>query len=207
MQGEDAARRSKPRLEPQRHGGHREEGIEPQSCLPQEPIVRLVVLIGVPGSGKSTLAQRLIVERSERSLISTDAIRGQLFGDEAIQGSWRLIWQEIRLRMQQVVQQFAAGTRPEAIYDATNTVRRHRRELIGLAHEVGFTQITGIWLDVPLALCLQRNAQRDRQVPVEVIQTMHHRLQVSPPTPSEGFTHLIHYSYFSSGSPTFYPPI
>lgn len=196
--------------EPQRYRGHSGEAetqpnISGDSFL--QPVVRLVVLIGVPGSGKSTLAQRMVMEKPGRSLISTDAIRSKLFGDEAVQGSWQLIWQEVRLQMQQAVQQSAAGTSPEAIYDATNTVRRHRRELISLACEVGFTQITGIWLDVPLGLCLERNAQRDRQVPVQVIQKMHDRLQVSPPTLSEGFTHLIHYSYFFSRLPTFCHPI
>jgi len=42
---------------------------------------------------RQPLAQQLLAEDPRRQLISTDAIRSQLFGDEAIQGPWLLfIW-------------------------------------------------------------------------------------------------------------------
>lgn len=43
-------------------------------------------LIGVPSSGKSTFAQ-LLAQTGNYQIISTDAIRQQLYGDETIQGS------------------------------------------------------------------------------------------------------------------------
>ena len=64
-------------------------------------MTKLILLIGLPGSGKSTLAKQLLAECPQMQLISTDAIRGQLFGSEAIQGPWPLIWRELERQLQQ----------------------------------------------------------------------------------------------------------
>jgi predicted kinase len=40
------------------------------------------LLIGLPGSGKSTWAKKLLAECPQMQLISTDAIRGLLFGNK-----------------------------------------------------------------------------------------------------------------------------
>jgi predicted kinase len=146
----------------------------------------LLILIGLPGSGKSTLAKQLIIECPRMQLISTDAIRGQLFGDEIIQGPWFLIWQEIERQFQQ-----ALAAKKTAIFDATNARRRDRREIITLARELGFTQITGIWLTTPVWLCLARNKRRDRKVPEDIILRMHRQLRDAPPSLEEGLDSLI----------------
>ncbi|MBE9007217.1 AAA family ATPase [Fortiea sp. LEGE XX443] len=146
----------------------------------------LILLIGLPGSGKSTLAKKIITECPQMQLISTDAIRGQLFSDEIIQGPWFLIWQEVERQLQK-----ALATKRTAIFDATNARRRDRRELIALAHNLGFTQITGIWLTTPVWLCLVRNKRRDRQVPEDVILRMHRQLRDAPPSLEEGLDCLI----------------
>ncbi|MBD2447902.1 AAA family ATPase [Nostoc sp. FACHB-152] len=149
-------------------------------------MTQLLLLIGLPGSGKSTLAKQLIAECPQMQLISTDAIRGQLFGDEIIQGPWFLIWQELERQLQQAV---TANT--SAIFDATNARRCDRRELITLGRDLGFTQITGIWLTTPVWLCLARNKRRTRRVPEEVILRMHRHLRDAPPSLNEGFDGLI----------------
>lgn len=148
-------------------------------------MARLILLIGLPGSGKSYLAQKLL--EPQRQLVSTDAIRYQLFGNEAIQGPWLLIWQEVQRQFQQ------AASAGEAIYDATNAVRRHRREVIALARATGFTQIIGLWVDTPVWLCLARNRRRQRQVPEDVIFRMHRQLKDAPPSLQEGLDRLIYY--------------
>lgn len=164
-----------------------------QSGLPSSRLThaavqsRLILLIGLPGSGKSTLSERLIANRSGYRYISTDRIRAQLFGDEAAQGTWRLIWQELQRQLVQGVQSRCA------IYDATNVRRRDRRQVIRLAQSVGFQHISGLWLDVPLANCLERNSQRDRRVPEEVIQRMYQQLSAAPPSLLDGLDCLIRY--------------
>ncbi|MEH1925006.1 AAA family ATPase [Nostoc sp.] len=150
------------------------------------PLTALILLIGLPGSGKSTLAKQLLAKCPQMPLISTDAIRGQLFGSQAVQGSWLLIWGEIQRQFQQAI-----STESTAIFDATNAQRQHRREVIALARDLGFTHITGIWVDTPVWLCLARNKRRSRQVPEEVILRMHRQLRDAPPSLEEGLDNLI----------------
>ncbi len=152
----------------------------------------LVVMIGIPGSGKSTLIQRWS-ETQQCLVISTDQIRAQLFGDEAIQGDWLLIWREVQRQFRDAIAQIQTRTADFAIYDATNTRRRNRRAVIALARAVGFTEMIGVWLDPPLELCVQRNQARFRQVPDEVLQKMYRQLWSCPPRLHEGLDLLLHY--------------
>ena len=149
-------------------------------------MTKLQLLIGLPGSGKSTLAKQLVSECPQMLLISTDAIRGQLFGSEATQGHWGLIWREIAGHFQQAV-----AAEQTTIFDATNAQRSQRREIIALAREVGFTHITGLWVRTHVWLCLARNQHRQRQVPPEIILWMHRQLRDAPPSLEEGIDHLI----------------
>ncbi|NEP91214.1 MAG: AAA family ATPase [Okeania sp. SIO2C2] len=142
---------------------------------------KLIILIGLPASGKSTLARKIVTRYPQCQLISTDAIRAQLFGDEAIQGPWLQVWQQVQQKFYQAVRQTSL-----AIYDATNAQRRQRRQVIDLAKESGFTHLTGLWLDKSLELCLTRNQQRQRQVPEEVIMKMYRQLTDAPPSCEEG---------------------
>jgi predicted kinase len=150
----------------------------------------LVILIGLPGSGKSTLARSFLTTHSTALLISTDGIRSQLFGDASIQGSWLKIWLEVRRQFQEAVRQAELGQSCLAIYDATNAVRKQRRQAIHLARKTGFLQIIGLWVNTPLAVCLERNQARSRQVPEAVILRMDRRLQGAPPTIAEGLDAL-----------------
>lgn len=152
-------------------------------------MTKLILLIGLPGSGKSTFAKKLLTECPQMPLISTDAIRGQLFGSQAVQGSWLLIWREIKRQLQQAI-----STENTAIFDATNAQRHHRREVIALARDLGFTHITGIWVDTPVWLCLARNKMRSRQVPEEIILRMHRQLRDANPSLEEGLDRLIRLS-------------
>jgi predicted kinase len=154
-------------------------------------MTRLILLIGLPGSGKSSLASKLLSKWSRSQVISTDAIRAQLFGSESVQGSWGLVWSQVQRQLLQAIEHSPS---PVAIYDATNAVQRHRIEAIALARATGFTHITGIWLDTPLNICLKRNRQRDRVVPEEVILQMHASLLEAPPTLQDGLDRLIRYS-------------
>ena len=156
-------------------------------------MTKLILLIGLPGSGKSTLAQQLIAEMPHSLLISTDNIRGQMFGDEAIQGPWLLVWRELQRQLEQAA--FAINQRQATIliYDATNAARRQRKDAIALCRETGFTHITGLWFDTPIWLCLSRNRRRQRQVPEDVILRMYRQLRDAPPSLADGFDELIRY--------------
>ena len=152
-------------------------------------MTKLILLIGLPGSGKSTLAKQLLTECPQMHLISTDAIRGQLFGSEVIQGPWLLIWRELERQLQQAI-----TAEQEVIYDATNAQRKNRREVITLARDCGFSYIMGVWVKTPLWLCLARNQKRIRQVPEDIIFRMHRQLRDAPPSLEEGIDELMSFS-------------
>lgn len=149
-------------------------------------------MIGIPGSGKSTWAAGMQQLQPDAVVISTDRIRAMLFGDETIQGPWFLVQRETQRQLQQAHQQIQLGQSPLAIYDATNAKRRYRRDLIAQVRSIGFTQITGVWLNPPLELCLLRNIQRSRQVPEAVIQRMYRQLWSCPPRLREGIDRLFY---------------
>lgn len=143
-------------------------------------------LIGCPASGKSTLADHLLCLGSARTIISTDRIRQQLYGDEAIQGSWPDIETEVFEQLKAALSQ-----RIPVVYDATNAQRQRR---IGLCQ--GLQQLSPdpwvAWhLTTPLETCLGWNQNRPRQVPIEVIQQMAASLAADPPTVSEGWLAVI----------------
>ena len=152
-------------------------------------IVPIVMLIGLPGSGKSSLVAQAARDRRVRA-ISTDAIRAQLYGDAAIQGHWLQVWAVVEAQWRETAAQIRAGDRSLAIYDATNTARKKRRNTIAAMKAAGFNQIMGLFLDIPLALCLDRNDCRSRVVPTDVILAMHRQLVGAPPAATEGFVCL-----------------
>lgn len=155
-------------------------------------MAHLILLIGLPGSGKSYWVEQFVAQSPGKSVISTDRIRAQLFGDEAIQGPWHFIWRRLQSEFCHAARQINLGEVSVAIYDATNAARQQRRSAIALARANGFTNITGVQFDTPLEVCLERNCRRSRIVPEAVILRMHRRLQNAPPTFKEGFDQLLH---------------
>ncbi|MEM6517952.1 MAG: AAA family ATPase [Cyanobacteria bacterium P01_C01_bin.70] len=158
--------------------------------MPDSSDIPLWLLIGLPGSGKSTWAGSFQTAGGAIAVISTDRIRGELFADEAIQGPWPLVWDKVKLQLQDAIAQTQQGQLAGTVYDATNTKRQGRRQLIETAQALGFNRILAVWLDVPLAECLRRNERRSRQVPPAVIHTMARQLAGAPPDCTEGFNAL-----------------
>ncbi|MBE9137556.1 AAA family ATPase [Nodosilinea sp. LEGE 07088] len=152
--------------------------------------VPLLLLVGIPGSGKSTWARAVAVS-GRHQIVSTDAIRADLYGSEACQGEWRQIWQRVLDQWHQGVAAIHRGGLEAVIYDATNARRCHRQEAIAAARTTGFDAITLVWFDVSLSLALARNRSRSRPVPEAIIATMHRQLQGAPPSLLEGVEDVI----------------
>jgi predicted kinase len=151
----------------------------------------LIMLVGIPGSGKSTWASQFQTVHPDYCLVSTDQIRAKLYGDEAVQGNWYQVWQQVRTQWQIGIDSIRQGTRAGVIYDATNARRRYRRQAIASARMLGFDTLTLVWFDVPLEVCLKRNQQRSRRVPPQVIVKMHRQLRSAPPSLAEGVESIL----------------
>ena len=113
-------------------------------------------------------------------VICPDLIRDQLYGDPIVQGDWEAVKGEIKRQFQQAIAQGQS-----IIYDATNVKRGWREDLIGTRPDLRWIA----WqVMTPLKICLERNAQRDRQVPIDVIIDYAQILHQEPPLVSEGFS-------------------
>ena len=73
------------------------------------------------------------------------------------------------------------------LVDNTNLKPEHRKQIIDRAKAQNYQDIQ-IWLlDVPLEVCLERNRNRERQLPEDVIKHMHSELSRNwRPKRSEG---------------------
>lgn len=142
---------------------------------------RVVLLVGIPGSGKSTLAKELFHENVFQ-IHSTDTIRELLYGDEATQGDWSQI--EIVLKAK-VALSLLLNRIP--IIDATHAHKSHRTHAIAWLRSLGVSNVSALYVSIPLSTCIERNQKRRRVVPVEVLQRMHASLAEFPPSLQDGF--------------------
>lgn len=124
------------------------------------------VMIGAPGSGKSTRAEE-IARVSDSVIVCLDTLRGELWGDESIQGPWNELHELFKRRIVEV-----ADSGQNIIIDATHARKRHRRATIELLRSESFRPIYCCIVHPPLEVCLAQNAARDRRVPQRVVIQM-----------------------------------
>jgi len=148
---------------------------EPVAVPPRSPRGYVVLTIGLPGSGKTTWYKRRGV-----TPLSSDMLRTILFDDITDQRYQGLVFSTLRslLRARLIAKM------PWNYVDATNLSPHERRQWIKMAKSFGY-EVQAVFFDVPLAVCLERNAKRDRQVSDDVMHKMAERLR--PPAFKEGF--------------------
>ena len=118
----------------------------------------LLVMIGASGSGKSTYAESLGLP-----IVSTDAIRAELYSDETVQDNPKHVF---AIAFQRVREHLMRGE--SCVFDATNTTVRARKAVLDAVSEVECQRI-GLLVYRPLAVCLRQNRMRARRVPNSVI--------------------------------------
>jgi len=148
------------------------------SRSPQAPKGYVVLAIGLPGSGKTTWFRRRGV-----TPLSSDLLRNILFDDVEEQRYQGLVFSTLRslLRARLIAKM------PWNYVDATNLSVHERRQWIKMAKSFGY-EVQGVFFDVPLEVCLERNRSRDRMVSEEVMRRMAERLK--PPVFEEGFSKI-----------------
>ena len=145
------------------------------------------VMVGVPGSGKLTYAAKL-AQTENAVIISGDDVRAELYGSSEIQGGWGEIWE----RIDELVSE--AGGVP-VILDGTACRKDYRAEAIVLLRSYGYDRIEAVVLETPLAKCLERNANRERNVSEHIITQMHSDLQRSLKTITDEDFDCFHFVY------------
>jgi predicted kinase len=148
---------------------------EPVALPARSPRGYVVLTIGLPGSGKTTWYKRRGV-----TPLSSDMLRTILFDDITDQRYQGLVFSTLRslLRARLIAKM------PWNYVDATNLSPHERRQWIKMAKSFGY-EVQAVFFDVPLAVCLERNAKRERQVSDEIMHKMAERLR--PPAFKEGF--------------------
>ena len=141
----------------------------------------LIVLKGLPASGKSTYAE-ILEESGTFERVCLDTIREELYGDESIQGDGKKVFEIAQTRMHLI------GLRGgNCVYDATNLKRDRRKKLVEDMRNY-FDVLIIKEFTTPLYLCKERNLQRKRQVPNEIIERM--LLNSEEPTMDEGWDYI-----------------
>jgi protein phosphatase len=135
------------------------------------PELSLVVLVGVSGSGKTTFARQHF---GPFEVISSDFCRGLVADDENDQAASADAFDVLA---------YIAGKRLAAgrltVVDATNVQPAARKQFVDLARAHDVLPVA-IVLDLPRALCAQRNTSRpDRTFGAQVIARQHDQLRRS----------------------------
>jgi predicted kinase len=135
--------------------------------------------IGLPGSGKSSWFKRHDIRP-----LSSDLLRELLFDDATEQRFQDLVFSNLRSMLKARL----VARRPVNYVDATNLTPHDRHSWIKLAKDYGY-EVHGLYFDVPVELCLERNQKRDRVVAEDIMRKMAAKLK--PPTFEEGFSKII----------------
>ena len=117
----------------------------------------LYMLIGLPGSGKSTVAKEM-AETEDTIIVSTDKIREELFGDEAIQNNEKYSGVNVFERAYTLISIYLRNGY-SVIFDATNTKRKYRKTFIEKFkrwQEIGI-KFHAILIATPYEKCLENN--------------------------------------------------
>lgn len=138
----------------------------------------VVLAIGLPGSGKSSWFKRHDIHP-----LSSDLLRQLLFDDAEEQRFQDLVFSNLRSMLKARL----IARRPMNYVDATNLTPHDRRNWIKLAKDFGY-DVQGVFFDVPLEVCLERNHKRSRTVSDDVMRRMAAKLKA--PTFDEGFSKI-----------------
>lgn len=132
---------------------------------------QLMLLIGAPGSGKTTIREKLVAQYPDLKVLSMDDKRKELTGDvnDQSRNNEVFAWQQRELNK-------AMEARQNVLIDATNTHRKLRRMLWEIGRRNG-ALCSAIYFDLPLATLLERNAQREKRVPDDVVKRFYDTMQ------------------------------
>lgn len=137
--------------------------------------------IGAPGAGKTTFLKSF-AEKYSYDYICPDDIRLELTGNSKDQSRNEEAW---NIAYGAVGKLISKGK--NVVFDATFAKISDRIRFIKFAKAVGAEKIQGIFLDVPLEVTKERNANRERTIPEYAVERLHRQLSENPPKIEDGF--------------------
>ena len=138
------------------------------------------MMVGLPGSGKTTFAHNI---EKGAVVISSDIIRKELWGSEEKQGDNKIVFEELEKR---VMENLAADK--SVVYDATNIKAKKRKDFLYRLRKIPNVNTVCMLMSVPYEQCLERNNERGRVVPEEVIERMYMNFEI--PQIREGWNQI-----------------
>ena len=150
--------------------------------------MQFIMLCGISGVGKSTWAYHYTNSEprpNKINIISSDAIRGELYGDESIQRNHAKVFSLMLQRTKR-----ALDKKESVIYDATNLNEKRRIALLNELKEYNCPKACVMFITDP-AVCADRQEYRERKVSNEVIWKQVKQFQ--PPHKSEGWDRIFIY--------------
>ena len=141
-------------------------------------------LVGPAGSGKSTYAEKKKKVLEEHfgmkcEIVSSDAIREELWGDASIQDNPQKVFHIMHTRTKYFLEKGIS-----VIYDACNLGEKYRRHLVKELGAIDCIKMVEIFIERP-EVCIARQELRERKVPAEVIWKQIKEFQM--PHSSEGW--------------------
>lgn len=126
----------------------------------------LVLMCGPSYSGKSTFAQHLKDIRyfGDVEIVSTDAIRKEMLGDESDQSCGDAVFGKARAMVRGCL-----NADENVIVDATNLTPRTRKEFLCIGREYNAT-IYLVWMEATEEELFARVSKRERVVPENVVR-------------------------------------
>lgn len=124
----------------------------------------LIMLVGVAGSGKSTIGMRIAAQhKGEIALLSSDTIRGEIYGDESCQKNPGRVFDILHQRAVRALSQSIS-----VIYDATNLSCKRRMNFLKSIAHIDCRKECVIVIATPEDI-KERMEKRERKVPMEVV--------------------------------------
>lgn len=120
---------------------------------------KLIVLSGIPGSGKSTYAADYASKNPDTYIVTSDAIRRELFGRVDDFSQEEIVWE----KFENLVREKAA-THKTIIADSSATTNVRRLRWAHIFRHL-FDKIELVYFDIPFSVCLERNEKRHMTIP------------------------------------------
>lgn len=123
----------------------------------------IIMMVGLSGSGKSTLANRAALE-FDAHIISSDAIRAEVFGDENDQLHNKEVFDILHERVHESLKHGNS-----VIYDATNLNAKRRIAFLNQLKQYKELQKICCVVATPYEVCVKNDSKRNRKVGKAVI--------------------------------------